>query len=658
MNSLKKFFNNILIFIIIISVVFVGVIYYYNSEAAIISLVIVCGIIIFLGNMLHKNLKLINKDIKNLEIGIDNFSRETILKFPYPIAKIGLKGENGEINWKNPAFEDAFPDAANINELISHEELAYMLGTGESRELFIGDNKYIAILNRINEIEIGSHYIIYFIDKSDYFNLLTKYEDEKKVACLIFVDNYYELAEGTHEDKDLQVFSEVDKRLNYLASRTTGILKKYDRDKYLFIFDKQHLEEFKLEKFSILDEIRMINTQNEIPVTLSIGVGDGGNNLIENVNYAKSAIELALGRGGDHAVIKNFDKLSFYGGKTKEVEKRSKVRARVIAHAMVEIIKQSDRVVIMGHKVPDVDCVGASIGLSRGIKNYGKDVNIVLNSVTPPVEALVNKIKKNEEFEDIFINSEEALEISTASTLVIVLDTHRPDSVECPELLNYQDRPEDRIMLIDHHRRGKDFIDNTLINYLEPYASSTCELVTELIQYMGDGVKLSVIEAEAMLAGIIVDTKNFCFKTGVRTFEAASFLRKSGANSTVVRQLFQNDLNTFLERYNIVKNAEIFNEKIAIAACSINNDKSSLAVAQAADELLTIQGIQAAFVLCQTEQEILISGRSFGDINVQVILESLGGGGHFTIAGAQLKGISLEDAKQKLKEAVMNVNQD
>ncbi len=657
MNSLNKFFNYILVIFGVISALFVGFVYYYNSEIAIGFLVIVCVAILFLGNMFHKYLKAVNRDIKNLEIGIDNFSKETILKFPYPIAKFGLKGENGEINWKNPAFDEAFQDVKNINELISHEDLAYMLGTGESRELFVGGSKYVAVLNRINEIEIGSHYIIYFIDKSDYFNLLTKYEDEKKIACLVFVDNYYELAEATHEDKELQVFSEVEKRLNYWAGKTTGILKKYDKDKYLFIFDKQHLEEFKLEKFSILDEVRMINTQNEIPVTLSIGVGDGGNNLIENFNYSKSAIELALGRGGDHAVIKNSDKLSFYGGKTKEVEKRSKVRARVIAHAMVEIVKQSDRVIIMGHKVPDVDCIGASIGLSRGIKNYGKSVNIVLNNITPPVEALVNKVKKNEEFEDIFITSEEALEMATAATLVVVLDTHRPDSVECPELLNYQDRA-DRIMLIDHHRRGKDFIDNTLINYLEPYASSTCELVTELIQYMGDGVKLSVLEAEAMLAGIIVDTKNFCFKTGVRTFEAASFLRKNGANSTVVRQLFQNDLETFLERYNIVKNAEIFNETVAIATCSINNDKSSLAVAQAADELLTIQGIKAAFVLCKTEEEILISGRSFGDINVQVILESLGGGGHFTIAGAQLKGMSLEDAKQELKDAVMNASQD
>jgi c-di-AMP phosphodiesterase-like protein len=381
-------------------------------------------------------------------------------------------------------------------------------------------------------------------------------------------------------------------------------------------------------------------------VTLSIGIGRGGETPLENENYAVSAKELALGRGGDQAIVKSGEKLLFYGGKTKEVEKRTKVRARVIAHALVDLIKESNKIFIMGHINPDIDCLGAAVGIYRVVRLLGKDCFIIFDPTNNSVKPILEKIKTEEDYQDVFISSRECIENSDENSILILVDVHSRGYVQN---INVVDNFK-RIVIIDHHRKSADFIEGALLSYIEPYASSTSELVTEMLQYMIDKPKVKVIEAEALLAGIFVDTKNFCFKTGVRTFEAASFLRRLGAETIDVKKFFADDLDNYLKRAEIIRSVKVFNN-IAIAICPEEIEDTVLA-AQAADELLNITGIQASFVFVKIKEEIFISGRSLGDVNVQLILESLGGGGHMTMAGAKLKYVTVDEALLKLKDAI------
>ena len=410
---------------------------------------------------------------------------------------------------------------------------------------------------------------------------------------------------------------------------TSGILRKFERDKYLYLFQHKYIKELEDKKFEILDNVKEINLGNKIPVTLSFGIGLGGMTPIENLSFAGAAIDIALGRGGDQVVIKNKDSFTFYGGKARELEKRTKVKARVIAYALREIIDQADSVTIMGHENADIDSLGSALGLYRMVKSRGKNAYIVLNRTNPTIDSLVSKIQKSPEYEGIFVGRSEALDKVGKKSILIIVDTHRPAFTELPELLEMAGQ----IVVIDHHRKGADFIQDTVLTYQETYASSTCELVTEILQYMDDKFKMKPLEAEALFAGIVVDTKNFTFKTGVRTFEAASYLRRQGVDTVAVKQLFQNDLGTYLSISNVVREAEIIKENIAISICAPNIKNPQLIAAKASDELLNLSGIVAAFVLCSVGGEVWISGRSLGDINVQVILEKLGGGGHLTVGG-------------------------
>jgi c-di-AMP phosphodiesterase-like protein len=474
-----------------------------------------------------------------------------------------------------------------------------------------------------------------------------KYNNEKPVVAIIQVDNYDDVLQSTDEGVRPIVIAEIDRKINLWVNRMNGMIKKYQKDKYLVVFEKRYLENLEAKKFTILDDIREIDVGNKIPVTLSIGVGVNGKNLNYLEEYAVTALELALGRGGDQAVVRKIDTFEFYGGKTKAVEKRNKVKARIIAHALRQLINQSEKVIIMGHKIPDMDSFGAAMGVYRAAINRGKDAYIVIDKISAGIDNVYKKFQGKEEYK--FISCSEALEIFDHKNLIVVVDTHRPSFVQCPELIE----KSDRIVLIDHHRRGTEFIENTVLTYLEPYASSTSELVTEILQYMDDKINIEKIEAEALLAGITVDTKNFSFKTGVRTFEAASLLRRAGADTTEVRQLFQDDLSTFIARANVVRNAEIIEESIAISVCEEDIENVQLVAAQGADELLNIKGITTSFVMGKSDDgAILISGRSLGNINVQRILEKLGGGGHLTVAGAQLKDITFYEAKTMLINAI------
>lgn len=425
-----------------------------------------------------------------------------------------------------------------------------------------------------------------------------------------------------------------------------AMIKRYDYGKYILSVDDNVIEAQIKKKFDILDKIRDIDFGNEIDVTLSIGVGRGRNTPAKNYDDAARAKELALGRGGDQAVVKNDKEISFFGGNTKELEKRTKVRARVVARALKELVYESNQVYIMGHKNPDMDCFGAALGIASVVKGLGKNVKIVLDDNINAIDIFLEKISNKREYSDLFISPKDAKITIDSNTLLILVDVHNKGYVMDSELVEMSNK----VVIIDHHRRSPDIINGAILTYLEVYASSTSELVTEIVQYMLDKPKITKLEAEGLLAGIYMDTKNFTFKTGVRTFEAASYLRKLGADTIDIKKIFSNDLENYITKAEIIKSAKV-EDNIAIAICP-PNVKDTVTAAQAADELLNITGIKASFVFVIIDDNIYISGRSFGDINVQVILEALDGGGHMTMAGTRLKGVSLEEALTMLKKSI------
>lgn len=623
----------------------------YNIPVGAIGLLLFLYLVYYNQIIKYRKTKEISKYIENLNFHVESATKDTLLNFPLPLVVIEI---DGTIIWNNTSFGRLFAInllGEKIQNLADLDPKDLIGEDNFSKQISVDDRKYTVLGNMIKIEERGQEsYIItlYWIDETELYNITNKYEEEKPVISIIAIDNYDEIMQNTEDAARPQVWAEIDKRINQWIAGTDSILKKYERDKYLFIFESKYLDYFIDKKFEVLDNIRDISLGNKIPVTLTIGIGIGGNTLLENSEYARACLDIALGRGGDQAIIKDRDKLSFFGGRTKELEKRTRVRARVIAYALKELILNSRQVVIMGHENPDMDSLGAALGLYRACQSLNTPSSIVLSSDSSIVEAILLKIRKEEEYNELFISKEEAIETVDKNTLLIVVDTHRPSFTECPQLLEQTDK----LVVIDHHRRGAEYIEDATLSYQEPYASSCCELVTEILQYIDDKVKLNPIEAEALFGGIAIDTKNFTFKTGARTFDAASYLRKAGADTVSVKQLSQNDLRTYIARSNVVKSAEIVNDVIAISICPTNLPDAQVIVAQAADELLGITGVTASFVLCNINNSIIISGRSLGDINVQYILEKLGGGGHLSVAGAQLRGVSMREAKRRLVEII------
>ena len=603
-----------------------------------------------------KRRKEITDYIENLSINIDTATKDTLLNFPMPLVVTDL---DGSIIWYNASFRKIFDVVDLLEKTISSfvEELHPGNLVGDSvnisRNVTLNEMHYKVLCSfaKIEGKSDTSDYILilYFVDNTELVEVRKKYSDEKIVTGLVVIDNYDDLMQSMEDAARPQMLAEIEKKVIQWMGFTYGIIKKFDRDKYLYLFENRYLKELEEKRFDILDTVKEINIGNKIPVTLSLGFGLNGKNLVESFYSAGAAIDIALGRGGDQVVIKNGDSFSFFGGKTRELEKRTKVKARVIAYALRELIDQSASVYIMGHENADIDSLGAALGLYRVARSRGKEAFIVLSRTNPTIDSLIVKIQKVPEYEDLFVNRSEAMDGIGKKALLIVVDTHRPGFTEIPELLERTDQ----VVVIDHHRKGADFIQDTVLTYQETYASSTCELVTEILQYIDEKFKLKPLEAEALYAGIVVDTKSFTFKTGVRTFEAASYLRRQGVDTVAVKQLFQNDLVTYSNISNVVKEAEMIGNDIAISLCPPGTKNAQLISAKAADELLNLSGIVAAFVLCNVGSEVWISGRSLGDINVQMILEKLGGGGHLTVAGAQLPGLTLDDAKEKLKYAIM-----
>lgn len=506
------------------------------------------------------------------------------------------------------------------------------------------------ITEKSTEIEVnGSEDFLtalYLFDETELNQYKTENIEQKQVSALVYIDNYDEALDSIEDVKRSLLVALIDRKVNQYFTKRDALVRKIEKDKYFVVFKYKYLSQMMEDKFSILEDVKTVKVGNEMAVTLSIGVGIKGSSYNEGYEQARAAIDLALGRGGDQVVVKDGEEISYFGGKAKQVERNTRVKARVKAHALHEIIESRENVIIMGHSITDVDALGASIGIFCAARVLGKKAQIVVNDPTSSIRPLLECFSPEKGYpDDLFINSEFALEMVSRNTLVMVVDTNRPSYTECPELLSRTDT----IVVFDHHRQGSEVIENPILSYIEPYASSACEMVAEVLQYFQDGFKLSPAEADCIYAGILIDTNNFMTKTGVRTFEAAAFLKRSGAEVTRVRKMLRNDMVCYKARAEAVRHAEVYRGAFAISVCPSEDVESPTVVgAQAANELLNIIGIKASFVLTEYAGKIYISSRSIDEINVQLIMERLGGGGHLNVAGAQLTGCTMSQAKHKI----------
>ena len=627
---------------------------YYNALAGI-GFIAVSGIVFYL-NLKNNESKKIEwmRYVENLSLNMDKIAKKAIRYLPIPMCVIEF---NGKITMHNDKFSeiigrDRLLDE-NIKDVVGEIDLTKALNDENEMysEIEYKDKRYSivyrVIKNRTNS-DVDYMMVLYWLDKTDYLNLKEKYINEKTVIGIIEVDGYEEVIKSADEENRPLITADIERVLSTFETESNAAMKRVSKDKFFLVMNREELKKIELDKFEILDKIRHIDHGNTLPVTISMGVGIDGETINDNFKMAIGALDLALGRGGDQVVVKTNDNFSFYGGKSKAVEKKTKVKSRLIGHALREIINQSEDILIMGHRYPDMDAMGAAVGIYDLCKACGKESNIVLENVNDSIEIFAQKIKRDKYYKGIFINHETAIERCKEDTLVIVLDTHRPNFAECPQLLDISDK----VVVIDHHRRGVEFISDTVLLFHEIYVSSTCEMVTELIQYMDENIKINKMTAEGLLAGINLDTKNFAFKTGVRTFEAASYLRKIGADTIEVKKLFNADISDFTTKAEIIQNTKIINNRICIGYTSSEIDNVNVIIAKAADELLNIRQVEASFVLGQKDGKVFISARSLGDINVHVMMEKLGGGGHIDIAGAQLKNVSLKKAYNMVHEII------
>ena len=493
---------------------------------------------------------------------------------------------------------------------------------------------------------------LYCYDETELRETIQKIDEDKLVVALAYLDNYEEALESVEEVRRSLLIALIDRKITKYFSNYDGLVRKLEKDKYFLIMKKSSLDTLKEQRFHILDEVKTVNIGNEMAVTLSIGIGFGASSYLQNYDYSRIAIEMALGRGGDQVVIKNENTITYIGGKAQQMEKSTRVKARVKAQALKEFISAKDRVVVMGHKITDVDALGAAIGIYRAGKTLGKPVHIVVNDPTTSIKPLMDGYMENPDYEPaMFIDSSQAKELVDNNTVVVVVDTNKPSYTECQDLL-YMTKT---IVVLDHHRRGSEVIKNAVLSYVEPYASSACEMVAEILQYFSDDLRIRGMEADSLFAGIMIDTNNFTTRAGVRTFEAAAFLRRNGADVTRVRKLLRDDIDSYKARAEAVRSAQLYRDCFAIAICPSEGLKSPTVVgAQAANELLNISGVKASFVLTRYNNAVYISARAIDEINVQVMMERMGGGGHLNIAGAQVK-MPVEEVEQMLRDIIDQV---
>ena len=659
-NTNRKVFDKLLsktkIYLAIIFILLV-IVCIENINMIIPSILIFMAIVAYSYYANNRRKSEISETLQDLTLSVDTAAKSSLINSPFPLI---IMESNGNIIWRSSKFISEF-EKFDINSYLNNwvEDIKLDIEETEkdtskekqiSKHIALNDKNYKILGKFVHSRKYDKKHddkymmMLYFIDETEIVKLKEEYKDSKSCVTIIMIDNYEETMQQLESEEKPQVIAEIDKCIYEWTDKTNGVLIKSDRDRYVYLFEQRYFEKVKEDKFSILDKVKDIKTKENVQITLSIAVSNDGPTDKEKYKSAQAAMDVVLGRGGDQAVIRENEIYKFYGGRAQEVEKRTKVKARVVAHALENLIKDASKVMIMGHTNPDIDSMGSSMGIYRLAKSLGKKAYIIDSNETNTLQSFKESLAKEPEYEDILITKEVAEENVDKETLLVIVDTHKSTYVEAPELLKRTDKK----VIIDHHRRSADYIENATLTFQEVYASSAAELVTELLQYAEVRVDLKTIEAESLYAGIMMDTKNFTFKTGVRTFEAAAYLRRCGVNIIRVKKWFQSNLDTFNKIASIVKKAEIVNGTIAIATYEKKDKEASLICAKAADELLTISDITASFVMGKAGNKICISGRSIGDINVQVILEKLGGGGHITLAGAQVEGMTMEETKQEL----------
>ena len=658
----RKLFDNLVsrtkiyLVIIFILLVIVSILKPNLIVPSLVIYILILGYTYFANN---KRKSEISEQLQDLTLTVDSAAKTSLINAPFPLIIIET---DGNVVWKSLKFATEFANVdinTYINDLII--DIKAEIEKDKNKEqrrksiiknITIGKKKYkvqceLSKTKRSERKKVAEYMaILYFIDETEKYELEKENKDKSTCVGIIMVDNYEEVMQRVNAEQKTQLMAKVESTIYDWVNQTNGILVKEDRDTYVYIFEQRNLEKIKEDKFAILDTIKDIVRKDKIQLTLSIAISSEGKTDNEVYKSASAAMDVILGRGGDQAVIRENGKYQFFGGKVEEVEKRTKVKARIVAHALEELIMECDKVIIMGHSNPDIDAIGSALGVYRIATSLRKDAYIVADRESPSIKAFTECLP--EEYDNVLISEETALNEIDSETLLVVVDTHKKSYVEQEELLD----KTNKIVVIDHHRRSADFISQSILTFQEVYASSAAELVTELIQYTQNEVELPTIEAEALYAGIMMDTKNFTFKTGVRTFEAAAYLRRCGIDIIKVKKWFQSDLESYKRISEIVKKSEIIHDTIAISTYVVQEKDTSLICAKAADELLTIGNITASFVLGTMENKICISGRSIGDINVQIILEKLGGGGHITLAGAQLENVTIEEAKQELIQKI------
>ena len=650
-NSNKKIFEGLVsrtkIYLVLIAILLI-ILCILNIKYILPSILVYILILIYTYWSNKKRKTELSEHIQDLTFHVDKAAKNTMLNSPFPLI---IAETNGNILWKSTKFNQEFAnvDIINILDDLLKEIKLEIENNPENpeknifKEQEIG-NRIYKILGKYTKSKEEYMVTLYFLDETETIESKQNYQDSQICIGIIMIDNFEEVNQRIEDEEKPILIAKIEKSIYDWAADFEGLVVKSERDTFICIFEQRYLEELEEKKFNILDIIRELELSDKIEITLSISVSTEGESNYEKYKSAQAGLDIALGRGGDQAVVRKDGKYHFFGGKTQEVEKLTKVKARIVSHALEEIMEEAQNVMIMGHTNGDIDSIGASMGLYRLAKAFNKEAYIIYNSTGTNLQNFMETATQEKEYAETIINKTEALSKITSDTLLIIVDTHKKNYVEVPELLE----ETNKIVIIDHHRKSPDYIENAILTFHEVYASSASELVTEILEYATREVELTTIEAESLYAGIMMDTKNFTFKTGVRTFEAAAYLRKCGVDIIRVKKWFQSDLKTYNKISKVVEKAEIIYDNIAISTYEENDKNANIICAKVADELLTISDITASFVIGKLGDKVCISGRSIGDINVQVILEKLGGGGHITLAGAQVEGMTIEEVKQEL----------
>lgn len=669
-NGLKGKLKTTLIFLVVLAVVLVLLniaIAFIEVQAALLLACFSIVYVVFIIILIINNRNIIKSELISFATQYGQVQRRLLRDLELPYA---LLDANGKVVWTNTAFKVAFhidkdyrksitslfatinkdnlPDGESEEEIklpVNFEECNY---TVHMRKIYMRD---MADSSEILELDDAEDYLIacFFYDETALKIALREIDDQSVAVGLIYLDNYDEALESVEDVRRSLLIALIDRKINKYISGLDGICKKIEKDKFLVVLRKKSLAVLEENKYDLLQEVKTVNIGNDMAVTLSMGVGVDGLSYAQNYEFARNAIDMALGRGGDQAVVKTPNNLIYFGGKTQQVEKSTRVKARVKAQALMEIISSRDEIYIMGHRNGDVDSFGAAVGMYRVAKTLDKPAHIVLNDISSTLQPIVDMFKDNPEYDaDMIVSGSHALDWVGSNAALIIVDVNKPSITECPELLKYCKS----IVVLDHHRQGQETVENATLSYVEAYASSTCELVSEILQYIGNNTKIRPEEADSLYAGIVIDTNNFMSKTGVRTFEAAAYLRRNGADVVRVRKLFRDNASEYKARADVVSQAEIYHERYAISTyIGDEMDNPTIIGAQAANELLNIRGVKASFVLTSYSNMINVSARSIDEVNVQIIMEKMGGGGHMNMAACQLE-MTLEESLGYLKQTI------